>query len=203
VTNPSGIDVTLYPDPILRQKAKRILKIDTTIKEAVDKMLLLTYKKNGYGMAGPQLELPLCFFSMNSNPWNPLTRKETELVFINPKIEYSGKLIREKEGCLSIPRFTCGVPRYEKVIVKAKNLQGEEFTYVAEDKEARIIQHEMDHLEGKLIIDYASLAELAMQQAILKVLEKQFKSRYSILKRSIDTKIKKIVKTKNKKIKNH
>jgi len=200
----SGIDVTLYPQPILREKTKRVLKIDDSLRLAVEKMFKLTYKKNGYGMAGPQIGLSQCFFVMNANPWNTLARKDNELVFINPRIECSGKLIKETEGCLSLPGFTAAIPRYETVIVKAKNLEGEKFTYEAQGKEARIIQHEVDHLEGKLILDYASLAEEALQKKSIVSLEKKFKLKDKLVKTKKPNKIKIIeANKKKKKVKHH
>ena len=199
---PSGVDVTLYPNPILREKTKRVLKIDDSIRLAVEKMFKLTYQKNGYGMAAPQMGLSQRFFVMNANPWNALARKDNELVFINPKIECSGKITKEKEGCLSLPGFTVIVPRHDSVIVKAKNLDGEKFTYEAHGKEARIIQHEVDHLEGKLILDYASLAEKALQKQSIVSLEKKFQIKERITKIEKPCK-KKVIKSNKKKVKHH
>lgn len=139
-----------YGEKELRQKSKKVDKITEEIKTLVKNMFETMYNANGIGLAAPQVGINLQIFitDVDNNP----------LVFINPEIIHTeGKEIKE-EGCLSFPGLYELVARASKVVVKAVNLEGQEFKLEAENLLARAIQHEYDHLNGVLIIDRISKA---------------------------------------------
>ncbi len=150
----SILKVRVYGDTVLRKKSKEVSKISKKIQTLVNDMLLTMYAYNGVGLAAPQVGENLRIFVIdvsNSNePKNPL-------VFINPKIIKKSGATNSYEGCLSFPEAYTDVRRYKDVTVKALNLKGQPFTIEAKDGEllAIAIQHEFDHLEGKLFVDHA------------------------------------------------
>ncbi len=150
----SILKVRVYGDDVLRKKAKEVSKISKKIQTLVNDMLLTMYSYNGVGLAAPQVGESLRIFvidvSSEKEPKNPI-------VFINPKIIKKSGAINSYEGCLSFPEAYTDVRRYKNVTVKALNLKGQSFTIEAKDGEllAVAIQHEFDHLEGKLFVDHA------------------------------------------------
>jgi peptide deformylase len=161
------LPIVAYGSPILRQKAAVI----TAGYEGLDKLIAdmweTMYYSNGVGLAAPQINKSVRIFVMDSvQIINNLDEDErlnypgdegVKQVFINPEIvEQSGKMWPYNEGCLSIPKVREDVNRPEKVLLKWVNEQFEpqqrQFTGIT----ARVIQHEYDHLEGKLFIDYLS-----------------------------------------------
>ena len=115
-------------------------------------MFGLMYAAKGVGLAANQVALPYRFFILNITA-DP-EQKDQELVFINPQIVKRHSSIEDEEGCLSLPGLYSKVRRARKIKVQAFNLLGELFECEAEDLLSRAIQHEADHLDGKLFIDY-------------------------------------------------
>jgi peptide deformylase len=141
------LDILEFPDPRLRTVARPVTEVNNRIVTLCDDMLETMYAAPGIGLAASQ---------------------------INPEIVESDGEIETDEGCLSIPGFYEPVIRFEKIQVKALNRQGEVFVIDADDLLAVCIQHEMDHLEGKLFVDYISTTK---RQMIRKKLLKQQKYR--------------------------
>ncbi len=146
------LQIRLYGDPVLRQKALPIEKITNAEKELVDSMLATLYAiPNGVGLAAPQVGVSKRLVVIDANR-EDLDSKP--LVLINPKIQsHEGEVIDE-EACLSIPDVTADVKRAEKVHVSALNADGERFSIEGEGFFARVLQHEIDHLDGVLFIDH-------------------------------------------------
>jgi peptide deformylase len=145
--------IVLYGDPVLREKCKRVEKIDQDVKDLVVDMIATLRNSKGLGLAAPQVGESVRVFIIDLSA---LDLTESMRVFINPEtIETSGEVLLE-EGCLSFPGIYQKIVRPEKVKVKAVDLDGKEFTLEASGMLARAILHEHDHLEGKLFIDYFS-----------------------------------------------
>jgi peptide deformylase len=163
------LDILEFPDPRLRTVARPVTDVNDRIMTLCDDMLETMYAAPGIGLAASQVNVHqrLLVVDVSDNNSEPL-------VFINPEIvEHEGE-IETNEGCLSIPGFYEPVVRFEKIQVKALNQRGQAFITDANDLLAVCIQHEMDHLEGKLFVDYISTTK---RQLIRKKLIKQQKYR--------------------------
>mgnify|MGYP001431762068 CR=1 FL=1 len=135
-------------NPILRQKAAAVEQINAQIKELVLNMIETLKANNGVGLAAPQIGKSLQIIIIQPDPSEP------ELILINPQIKkVSRKQDILEEGCLSLPNLDIPVRRPIKITVKALNLNGQKIKIRAKDLLARVIQHEIDHLNGILISD--------------------------------------------------
>lgn len=140
-------------EPILRERARKVTQFDGSLHRLLDDMLETMRDAPGIGLAANQLGVPLQVAVIE------LEGKVTEL--INPQVVRSSGEIVDWEGCLSIPGFVAEVTRAAKVTVKARNRHGKEFRVKGAELFARALQHEIDHLNGVLYIDYLeSLEEL-------------------------------------------
>ena len=149
----SILKIVEYGDPFLRGTSKEVIKVSKKIKTLVADLLDTMYHANGVGLAAPQVGEHLRIFVIDvSDPSGPIN----PMVFINPKIIKKSGAINSYEGCLSFPKAYTNVRRYANVMVKALDINGRPFVKEARDGEllARAIQHEFDHLDGKLFIDH-------------------------------------------------
>jgi peptide deformylase len=163
------LDILEFPDPRLRTVARPVTDVNQRIMTLCDNMLETMYAAPGIGLAASQVNVHQRLLVVDVSEDN-----SEPLVFINPEIiEHEGE-IETNEGCLSIPGFYEPVVRFEQIQVKALNQQGKAFIIDADDLLAVCIQHEMDHLEGKLFVDYISTTK---RQIIRKKLLKQQKYR--------------------------
>ena len=142
-----------YPHPALRYESRPVVQIDDDLRAAVRTMFELMYEARGIGLAANQVALPFRFFVLNLTA-DP-AQKDQEQVFINPEIVKRHSSSEDEEGCLSFPGLYAQVQRAKKIRVKAFDLLGNEVDLEADGMLARAIQHETDHLSGKLYIDYA------------------------------------------------
>jgi len=145
------LDILEFPDPRLRTKATLINNVDGKLARFADDMLETMYAAPGVGLAASQVN-----FHKRLIVVDVTEEKKSPLILINPTIISQEGLVETDEGCLSIPGYWEPVTRAEKIQVKALNREGNEFVLDADDFLAVCIQHEMDHLEGKLFIDYIS-----------------------------------------------
>lgn len=170
----ADLQIITYPHPTLRYQAKPLRKVDVRLKEIVDRMFQLMYEFRGVGLAATQVDLPLRLFVMNS------TGRQgdgQEIVMINPVISRPrGNEIAE-EGCLSLPSIHGNVIRAKTIRVNAFTLDGQEINQDFSGYEARIIQHETDHLDGSLFIDRLKEGSELEIQGELEQLEIDFESR--------------------------
>lgn len=142
-----------YGDKVLREKCQEITGFDSHLKKIISDLQTTLSRSSGVGLAGPQIGVKKRVFVVI----HPETKKF--LTFINPEIEEeTGKDIT-LEGCLSFPEIFFSIPRAEKVVVSARDEKGKKFTLETQGLLARCIRHETDHLNGILIIDYASPEE--------------------------------------------
>ena len=147
----SVLQVLHIPDERLRKVAKPVEEVNAEIRRIVDDMFETMYAEKGIGLAATQVDIHqrIIVIDVSEN-------RDERLVLINPELlEKSGETGIE-EGCLSIPGFRALVPRKEKVTVKALDRHGKEFTLDADGLLAICIQHEIDHLNGILFVDYLS-----------------------------------------------
>ena len=140
-------------EPILREKTKRVADFDASLRRLLDDLLETMRDAPGIGLAANQVGVPLQVAVIE------IDGKVTEL--INPKLVRRSGSVVDWEGCLSIPGFVAEVERAEKVTVKARDRHGKEFRIKGDELLGRALQHEIDHLNGVLYIDYLeSLEEL-------------------------------------------
>jgi peptide deformylase len=138
-------------EPILRERARKVTQFDGSLHRLLDDMLETMRDAPGVGLAANQIGVPLQVAVIE------LEDKVTEL--INPQIVRSTGEIIDWEGCLSIPGFVAEIARAAKVTVKAKDRNGKEFRVKGQELFARALQHEIDHLNGVLYIDYLDTLE--------------------------------------------
>ena len=144
------LQIKTYGDSVLRKKAKIIKSFDDKLGSTVDEMFDLMYKSNGVGLAAPQVGVSRRLIVLDT------TEPGEKLALANPKIVWrNDEFSTMVEGCLSIPGIEGDVPRATKVKVKANDPRtGEDMTIEACDYLARVLQHEIDHLEGALFVDH-------------------------------------------------
>lgn len=162
-----------YPHPALRHPARPVLLIDNEIRQIVEQMFDLMYEQKGYGLAAPQVALPYQLFVMH--PKGDAQTRDQERVYINPVITEKKGTQEGDEGCLSFPNLFQKVRRSKQIHVQAYDRQGRFFEQDLTDLEARIIQHETDHLHGRLFIDYFSTIAKLSSRGKLAELERDFK----------------------------
>ncbi len=145
------LNILQFPDPRLRTRAKPVEVFDDNLKTLVKDMFETMYEAPGIGLAATQVDVHKRLLVMDISE-----DKDKPLVFINPQILQAEGEEEMDEGCLSVPGYYETVSRAEKIRVRAQDENGEEFELDADGLEAVCIQHEMDHLEGKLFVDYIS-----------------------------------------------
>ena len=158
-----------YPDPRLRNKAKPVAKVDAAVRQLMDDMLETMYASKGIGLAAIQVNVPQRIIVLDVSE-----SRDQPLVFANPEIVKASGLVPGEEGCLSVPGFYEKVKRADHIVVRALGRDGKPFEMGAEGLLGVCIQHEIDHLDGKLFVDY--LSELK-RQLIRRRLEKERKAR--------------------------
>jgi len=164
------LDIVCFPDERLRTVAEAVTEFDEPLQQFIDDMFETMYDDQGIGLAATQVDVHKRIITIDIEG-----DKTNQLVLINPEILESSGDTGIEEGCLSVPGCRALVPRKEKVKVKALNRQGEEFILEAEDLLAICIQHEIDHLNGVLFVDYLSpLKRQRIKEKMLK-LQKQLK----------------------------
>jgi peptide deformylase len=165
--------IVTYPHPALRYKSRPVNQIDDDLRATVREMFELMYEARGVGLAANQVAIPYRFFILNVTA-DP-EQKEQEQVFINPEIVKRHSSSEDEEGCLSIPGIYSKVRRAKKIKVQAFNLEGELVELEGEDLFSRAVQHENDHIDGKLFIDHiGALARHSIRDK-LREFEAQFR----------------------------
>jgi peptide deformylase len=160
----SILTILEFPDERLRKKAALVKTVDDNIKKLLDDMLETMYESRGVGLAATQVNVHLRVIVIDVSE-----NKDSPLCLINPEIIEKDGVEESEEGCLSVPGFFEKVRRAEHVVVRALGRDGRPFEFPAAGLLAVCVQHEMDHLEGKLFVDYLSPLK---RQRIKKKLEK-------------------------------
>ena len=164
-------EIITYPAPVLREKAVKIEAFDDKLRELADDMVETMYHAQGVGLAGNQIGIARQIVVVDTSTDE---EKPTNIVLINPIISEGEGQVPDQEGCLSVVEYSAKVDRFQKIRVTAQDIEGKALSFIAEDRFARIIQHEVDHLHGKLFIDrISSLKRGLYKKKLKKILKKQ------------------------------
>ena len=159
------MDILSFPDPRLRTRAAPVASVDDALRTLIDDLLETMYDAGGIGLAATQVNVHRRLLVMDTSP-----ERDQPKVYINPAFEVLDAALGEyDEGCLSVPGFYETVHRPRRITVRALDRDGEAFTEELEDLAAICLQHEVDHLDGKLFVDYISSLK---RQRIRRKLEK-------------------------------
>jgi len=162
-----------YPDPFLRQKCKPIEKWDDALFKLIHDMADTLSMVPGLGLAAIQVGVPLSLFIYDESLGMERPKKDAYSVLINPEIVYQEGEIKEEEGCLSIPDYRDTVVRAKIVRVKGFDKDGKGIEITRDGLLARVFQHEIDHLNGILLIDRLSSLKKGLFHRRIKKLQKQ------------------------------
>ena len=147
------LQILIFPDPRLRKVAKKVTKFDKSLQNLADDMLLTMYDANGIGLAATQVNHHVRLVVMDLSD-----KRDDPKIFVNPsyKVLNDHNLFEFEEGCLSIPGFNETIARPDKIELIWQDISGKEHIDSPEGLLTVCIQHEIDHLEGKLMVDYVS-----------------------------------------------
>ncbi len=159
------LEILHFPDPRLRNKARPVERVDDGVRRLVDDMLETMYDAPGIGLAAIQVNVPERVITIDVSE-----DRSQPVALINPEILDSRGAVSTEEGCLSVPGIYDLVERAEWIRYRALDLQGAPYETEADGLLAVCIQHEIDHLDGRLFVDYLSQLK---RQRIRKKLEKQ------------------------------
>lgn len=161
----SLLKIVEFPDPRLRTKAVDVTAFDAELKQLVEDMLETMYSASGIGLAATQVDVHrrVLVLDVSEDGKQPMS-------FVNPVIKIREGEEVSQEGCLSVPGIYADVKRAERITVEARRVDGESFSLEADGLLAVCIQHEIDHLDGKLFVDYLSSLK---RQMVRRKLEKQ------------------------------
>jgi peptide deformylase len=157
------LKILQYPDERLHKVAKKVLNVDESIRKLVRNMAETMYAAPGVGLAATQVDAHVRIIVVDISE-----TQDQLMTFINPEIIASSGVNQCEEGCLSVPGIYDKVSRAEKITVRALDQKGETFTLDAEGLLAVCIQHEMDHLIGKVFVEYLSQLKQTRIRAKLK-----------------------------------
>ena len=141
------LPVRVMPDPVLREKAKRVRDVDSSVQQLIDDMLETMHSEAGVGLAAPQVGVSRRVIVIGMP-------EEEEIVLINPQVLRKRGERLVNEGCLSVPGYIGQVKRAESVRVKGLDRSGKEIRIRAKELLAQALEHEIDHLNGTLYVDY-------------------------------------------------
>lgn len=171
-TDPAALEIVRYPDLRLRRTCQKVTELNDELRRVVDRMFSLMGQANGVGLAAPQVGLAVCLFVAS-----PTASPDDRRVYINPCLAGQEGSQDGQEGCLSFPGIYCRIKRYARTTIEATDLAGRRFQETGEGLAARIFQHEIEHLDGRLLVDrMGSVARLANRKA-LQELEQQAASK--------------------------
>ena len=169
------MEIVKYPDPVLRRSAEKITTFDSELQKTASDMLNTMYTLKGVGLAAPQVGLGLSLLVLN--PTGDPSDTDEELVLVNPEVVSRKHLEWDEEGCLSFPGIYAEVERHRDIVLRYQNLDGEDVEMKSTEFQARVIQHEMDHLQGILFVDRLTPADKIRLGAKLQEMEQAYSSR--------------------------
>lgn len=169
------MEVLIYPDPVLRRGGQPITEFDQDLRDLSDSMMEAMYEEGGVGLAAPQVGIGKKLLVLN--PSGSKDDRTGERTICNPKILRKKKREYGEEGCLSFPGIQAEVERWIEITVVYQNLDGEEESLKCDGWLARIVQHEIDHLEGVYFVDRLTATEKLRVKSQLLDLEGEYKAR--------------------------
>lgn len=165
------LNILRYPDPRLHTVAKPVEAVDDRIRQLVDDMLQTMYDAEGVGLAATQVDVHERVIVMDTTE-----QRDHPIVLVNPElVEKSAEMKVSEEGCLSVPQVYDKVERHARVTVRALGRDGASFDLEAEGLTAVCVQHEMDHLLGKVFVDY--LSQLKRSRIRTKLMKREREAR--------------------------
>jgi len=164
------LPIVTYPDPVLAKKAETITEFTPELEQLAADMIQTMYESDGVGLAAPQVGKSIRLVTIDET--GPKERKSPRVI-VNPEFFDCTGEKESEESCLSLPTFSCKVKRYECVTVKGKNEKGEDVEITTDGLLAVILQHEIDHLEGKTLVDHASRLKRTMYDSKVKKWRKE------------------------------
>jgi len=166
------MELVHYPDPVLRQRAEPVTEFDDQLRTLAGEMIAVLRAISGLGLAGPQVAVSrrIVLVAPDAKPGH-------EIVLVNPGLVGSDGWEESEEGCLSFPGIFVRIGRYTRVRVRYHDLQGNVLEMDAEDTLARAVQHELDHLDGRLLVDRMSSIQRMAQRRRIKELEDRYEQR--------------------------
>jgi peptide deformylase len=167
------LEVRRYPDPVLMRKSAPVEKFDRALKLFVDDMFETMYLSKGVGLAAPQVGVNTRIFVVNCE-WEE-KGADAEIALINPEIIEAREPYTSEEGCLSFPGIYAEVERSHHVKVRYRDVEGNVKELEADGLLARALQHELDHLDGKVFIDYLKPEQLVLVEKDVEQLRREFK----------------------------
>jgi peptide deformylase len=150
-----ALEVLQFPDPLLKRTSTPVEGVDDALRALAAEMIQVMYDEPGIGLAAPQVGHAIRMVVMDTG-WNEEGAERNPAVILNPEIVSREGTILWEEGCLSVPDFTADVERSEHIVVRYRNLDGNEVTEDIAGLRAVCFQHEIDHLDGILFIDRIS-----------------------------------------------
>lgn len=162
------LDILYFPDPRLRNKAKPVKEVDAGVRKLIDDMFETMYGAPGIGLAAIQVNVPQRVITIDISE-----EHDQPLALVNPEILEKDGIEEMSEGCLSVPGVFENVKRADHIRFRALDRDGNAFEMEAEGLLAVCVQHEIDHLDGKLFVDYLSSLK---RQRIRKKMEKEARS---------------------------
>ena len=169
------MEVLVYPDPVLRRGGKTVTTFDADLQRTAQEMLAAMSEEGGVGLAAPQVGIEHKLLVLN--PTGDAADRAGELVLCNPKITRKKGREYGEEGCLSFPGIQAEVERWIDITVSYQDLDGKEQVLTATEWLARIVQHELDHLEGVLFTDRLTAADKLRVKQLLLELEERYRAR--------------------------
>lgn len=169
------MEVLVYPDPILRRGGKVVTTFDAALGQLAAQMFEAMYVEGGVGLAAPQVGVEHKLLVLN--PSGDRKDRSGELILCNPKLTRKKGREFGEEGCLSFPGIHAEVERWVSITLTYHDLSGQEQTLSTEGWLARIIQHELDHLEGVLFTDRLTAGDKLRVKSLLAELEDKFRAR--------------------------
>ncbi|NIM89527.1 MAG: peptide deformylase [Candidatus Aminicenantes bacterium] len=167
------LQIVVYGDPVLTRKAEPIKNINEEIVELAQNMVKTMHSVPGIGLSAPQVKTSKRLITVDLSVGE---KSEDLIILVNPEFVSQEGIVTSEEGCLSVPGIQEKVTRSAKVVVKGIDLEGKEKVIEAEDLLARVLSHEIDHLNGKLFIDHLSPLKRSL---IKKKLKRQLEEKKS------------------------
>lgn len=166
------LHIVHYPDPRLREQCKPVTQFDDALAALAVRMLQLMHEARGVGLAAPQVGILQRIFVMNHTG-----EPEDDRIIINPVLHNPHGAAESTEGCLSIPGVSVKVRRAERILLTGQDLRGQPVEVPTEDLQARVCQHETDHLNGILIVDRMGPTDRIATRKTLRVLENTYRGK--------------------------
>ena len=160
------LEILEFPDKRLRETSISVKTFNGELKQLAEDMLITMYQSMGIGLAAPQVNHHIRLIVIDISE-----ERNEPMVFVNPEIKNPSGEVESSEGCLSVPDIKAEVNRFESIEIRANKLDGEEFHMKVGGLLSICVQHEIDHLDGKLFIDYVS--EIKLERLRKKIIKEK------------------------------